>query len=250
MEIETYERMGSCEFTAVQSLDDIEVRELRNGSAAVIGPNQNYFYVSTDDGLLTFSRDTTTGELQLLGTASTSDRADGYSYEWDYSSLMVSGTGKHLFVMGERAPFIAAYDIETDPEKPTLVSSIAEFYVDNREFDFYSFETRERLPFNAIRCTTLFSPTDSDQLHILCDDAIFSVTLQEEQLTIEDMLLVGEEDRFGEELKNVAIKRTGLTQAATNVDNTRLYLVVHDLFNYQDFMLFLESAAQINSDPY
>ena len=67
MEIETYERTSSCEFTAIQSLDDTDIRELRYGTAALIGPNQGYFYVSSDDGLVTFSRDTTTGELQLLG---------------------------------------------------------------------------------------------------------------------------------------------------------------------------------------
>ena len=250
MDIETYERTGSCEFTAIQSLDDTDIRELRYGSAALIGPNQGYFYVASDDGLVTFSRDSTTGELQLLGTAPTSDREDGYSYQWDDSTLVVSGTGNHLFVMGERAPFVAAYDIETDPGNPTLVTSIVEFHVDNREFDYYGFETKERLPFSAFDCATLMSPTDSEQLNILCDDAMFSVTLQDEQLSIEDMLLVDEEDRFGEELKSVAIKRTGLTQAATNSEDSRVYVIVHDFFNYQDFMLMFESATEISSDPY
>ena len=120
------------------------------------------------------------------GTAPTSDREDGYSYRWDDSTLVVSGTGNHLFVMGERAPFVAAYNIETDPGNPTLVTSIVEFHVENREFDYYGFETKERLS-SEMHSTAphCFSPSDAEQLHVLCDDAMFSVTLEDEQLVVQ-----------------------------------------------------------------
>ena len=250
MEIESYERTGTCEFTAIQSLDDTAIRELRSGKAAMIGPDQGYFYISSDDGLLTFSRDTSTGQIELLSTAPTSDREDGYSFQWDDSSLIASGTGDHLIVMGQRAPYFAAYDVETDPANPTLVSSIVEFHVENREFDYYGFKTKERFPVNAFDCATLFSPSGSERVHVLCDDAMFSLSLQDEQLSIEDMLLVGEDDRFGGELENVAIKRTGFTQAATNEEDSRMYVIVHDFFNYPDFMLIFDRATQIADDPY
>ena len=250
MEIESFERTGTCEFTAIQSLDDVDVRELRYGNAALIGPDQGYFYVSADDGLLTFSRDSTTGEIQLLGTASTSEREDGYSFRWDDSTLIKSGTGKHLFVMGEQAPYIAAYDVDTDPQNPSLITSIVEFHVENREFDYYSFETKESLPVNAFDCATLVSPSDTEQVELLCDDAMYSITLENEQLVVQDMLLVDENDRFGSELRNVAIKRTGFTQAVMNGEDNRVYVIVHDSFNFRDFMLTFKRASSIEADPY
>lgn len=250
MKIETYERTGSCEFTEVQTLDDDDVRELQEGNAALIGPDQAHFYVSADDGLVTFSRDTTTGELQVLSTAPTSDREDGYSFRWDNSSLMASSSGNHIFVMGYGAPYIAVYDVETDPENPTLVTSIAEFYVENRDFDYRGFKTKENLPVNAFDCSILLAPAGSEQAYVLCDDAMYSLTLQEEQLDIQDMLLAGEDDRFGRELKDIEIKRTGFTQAASNGEDSRVYVIVHDTSDYRDFLLLFEQASHIANDPY
>ncbi|MCY3883904.1 MAG: hypothetical protein OXG24_03200 [Gammaproteobacteria bacterium] len=250
MEIESYERVNSCEFTTVQSLDDFDVRELRYGTAAMLGPDQGYFYVSADDGLVTLSRDASNGQLEFISMAPTSDREDGYSFRWDDSSLLASGTGNHIFVMGEQAPYFAAYDIETDPQNPKLVSSIVEFHVDNREFDYYDFQTKENLPLSAFDCATLVSPSGSETTHVLCNDAMFSVALENGELDIQDMLLVDEDDRFGSELENMAIKRVGLTQAVTNREDSRMYVVVHDFFNYKDFILVFERAAHISSDPY
>lgn len=250
MKIESYERTGSCEFSPTQTVDDNDASPLRRGTAASIGPDQDHFYVASDDGLMSFTRDTTTGELQYVSIAPTSARQSGFRSLWNDSTLLASGSGDHLFVMGKQAPFIAAYDIESDPGNPSLVSSIDEFHVHNIRFDLRNFETKENLPINAENCTTLVAPSDAETTHVLCDDAMFSLTIEEDQLVIQDMLLTETSDRFGDDLRDVSIKRDGFTQAVMNQQNTRTYVIVPDFFTYEDFILSFERASHITGDPY
>ena len=251
LEISVYERNDVCSFSTVQRLTSndrrtpADRRELDRGSSALMGPTQQYVYVTTYDGLLTYSRDAESGELDYLSFAETSNRK-GRTYKWDASSMQLSPSGNHLFVAGESAPYLALYDIQSEPQNPSLVSSIAEFYADPADYDNRNFKTRENLPVSASDCVLFGVSKETEGVHLLCNQALFSLTFVDDELRLVDMLLESEYDRFRNNLRDVSFKTRGFTQAVVH-DNHRVYVIVDDLI---DSLLTFELASNIEQDPY
>ncbi len=247
LEIDIYKKDDICSFSAVSRVSREQVSDLRSGHAAVMGPNQNHFYVTTDSGLVAFSRDSSTGELAYESIARTSDREDGFSYDWDYSTLAVANSGNRLFVVGHGAPYVGIYDIEADPKNPTLLTSVTKFHADPNNFDLYYFQTRESLPVAAFDCRLLSASQQSEAVDLICGGVLYSITYEEEELIVEDMLLEGESDRFDGDLSEVTYMGHGLTQGVVDSDDSRVFVIVDD---HIDSLLVFERASNIDEDPY
>lgn len=247
MEIDIYKRDDDCNFSAVSRVSREDVSEFRDGRAATMGPNQNHLYVTTDDGLVTLTRDSSTGELNYESTISASEREDGHAYDWDYSSIAIAGSGNRVFVVGHGAPYVAIYDIETDPKNPALLASMTKFHADPYNYDLYYFQTRENLPISSYDCRLFSASQQAEAIDLMCNGVLYTITYIDEKLAVEDMLLNGESDRFIGDLREVTYIGRGLTQGAVNSDDSRVYIVVDDLI---DSLLIFERASNIEDDPY
>ena len=206
--ISVYRVDAPCEFTLVQSLSALavdhaaaeQVAEVQQIYDAQIDAGGDRFFAARDDALLVFSRDADTGKLRL-GTVLVDGGtdSDGLAVELPRGlrSLAIDGSGRFLFVVGNRAPQVAVFNLIPGRDEPRFVGAVDKF-----PFDFASgFLTHLAKPKASGRCENAVGGVEA-VAYVMCDDVVYAVQWSEEaaEVSVSDYFDHLTPDRFGNEI--------------------------------------------------
>ena len=174
-------------------------------------PQGDYLYAATENALLVFSRDLSSGRLELERRIQRRDGLDdAFSLLGNIRDLSLDGTDTMLFVSGEttsdegfrrgnREVAIAAFEISSDPSDPVHRSTLSRLAW-QKDRDIY-FNVRSHVPrpgpFN--RCRRLLPHAGRAAVDVVCPNGFFVVQWNPatNALEVTDAANTGAEDRFG-----------------------------------------------------
>ncbi len=195
-----------------------------------------YLYLATENGLLVFSRDTTSGELDLARVIPRNNSSDNpFLDTLELTDVSLDGTGALLFVSMRYSPVfyrstvaVAAFDIATDASNPSHLDTLYSMYVDS-DPELAGAPTHVnylgRFTNNSF-CQHLMPHPGRAAVDIFCSDR-FSVVAWNPSvnaLEIVDFGIAGEEDRFGNRHPDIVANRSGyVQQLAPSPDGSHVY---------------------------
>ena len=177
----------------------------------VISPDGSYLYLTAEGALLVFSRDTSTGTLELVREVPIDNSPEGpFRAISRLRSVSLDADGEILFVSGLKvnfaAPFdaaVAAFDVSTDPANPAHLDTLTGLYV---EEDLNAFSLWNHLwlwPRSAVamrQCGELLPHADRPAVDVFCINGGFYVVAWNPltgALEVADFGEAGGDDRFG-----------------------------------------------------
>ena len=217
------------------SADQLVIPNLGLPVDLALSPDGLVLYLLSDQGLFTFSRDTSTGELALAAQLSRSNDPGGlFSEMADFRDVAVDANGTVLFVAGQTtndsAVFdsaIAAFDIATDPSEPAHLHTLTQMYFEQHLDAILAWNHLKphlnpppRRVFDS--CDKLVPHADLPAVDVFCREGFFVVrrNLQTNALEVTDFAQSGKSDRFGHTL---AFLGAGQRQMAQSPNGAHVY---------------------------
>ena len=224
-------------------------------------PEGDYLYAAAENALLVFSRDLSSGRLELTRRIQPSDGLDDtLSLLGNIRDLSLDGTNTMLFVSGSntsgegfrtssREVAIAAFELSSDPSDPAHLGTLSRlaWQIDG---DIY-FNVRSHVPrpgpFN--HCRRLLPHAGRAAVDVVCPNGFFVVQWNSATSVLEvtDAADTGEEDRFGNMLpydRGTEFFNT-YRQIAQSPDGSHFYVatdVASDAWGYADAVHIFERA--------
>ena len=176
-----------------------------------LSPDGLYLYVVTELGLFLFSRDTSSGKLELVREIPAYGAPNGPFQELnELRNVSLDGTGTILFVTGTHDGASAfdigftALDISTDPSNPALLDTLMKFYYE-RDLESVFLWNHLRNPvwhLDFEQCNQLVPHAGRTGVDVLCIDGYGVVVWNPvtKALEVTDFAVAGRGDRFGNSL--------------------------------------------------
>ena len=233
---------GACELAHVQTLDSDSIRALETTSSFEASANSNHVYFASDNALITFERNETTGELTEVDSDSASQRKGLFAGWWRQSQAALASLAKdHLFVVADRAPYVAVYSL-TDPADPQLVDSVAGYYAN------VAFGTFEVNPWPRFGCRIVGTHAASVAVDYMCEGELLLAELQESgRLRIMDAMYPNRQDRFGRELEDVPFAPNGMITIGVRPLSQNHFILNSGAV---DSLAVFDHLKQIEGNPY
>ena len=209
------------------------VPSIRTGQDMALSPDGRYLYVAGRFGLVVFSRDHSTGMLQLVREIPQTESPDNPFFEMrNRKFVSLDGTGTILFVAADHFSTVlytavAAFDIATDPSNPahldTLIGPHIEpvFGVTIPTSHVVSHLRRE-----FFACNNLVPHAELAAVDVFCANGYFVVAWNPatRSLEITDFAASGRDDGFGNRLPySPGTEQQGLRQMAQAPDGAHVY---------------------------
>ena len=244
--LEVYRRDDRCEFSRVQRYS------LRNARSMAMGPGDGHIYIAAADTLVTLARDADTGEVASASELASWRWADNsYSWGWQDASVVLSGTGDHVFFVGGESPLVAVFGIgeslDYSPAEPAVVGVVEAYFLDPDAFTFGPpFFSHVASPWAAEGCAAIAAHDDSTAIDIVCDDQFFSVRwdADAEEAYVSDWFGADQADRFGSPLPRTTVAAPRLV--AKGGSGSFNYVLVDE---YIDSLQVLRRAEGIAEQP-
>ena len=193
-----------------ESGDDVLiVPEMSNLLDIALSSDDRHLYVISRDGLFVFTRDTSSGKLQLVKESDPGAITDGSIYGMQsLKSLASDADGNILFVSGKQTnsvsfdTAIAAFDISTDPADPVHLDTLTGMYFENDPGTTTVWNHLQPLQGDLFECNDLVVHADLPAVDIFCFGGYYVVAWDSERSALEvtDFALSGSDDRFGNRL--------------------------------------------------
>ena len=117
----SYKFLKTLEYTSADSAKLIQTLVIDNLRAAVLSNNNHYVYALSDSSLLTFERDTETGELTQTASSSLSNG----------TALAISSEDEILFVFDNEGPHVRVFGLSEDASRPVVLHEQTEGELNN-----------------------------------------------------------------------------------------------------------------------
>lgn len=224
-------------------------------------PEGDYLYAAAQNALLVFSRDLSSGRLDLTRRIQPTDGPnDALSLLGNIRDLSIDGTHTMLFVSGSnmsdeghrrstREVAIAAFEISSDPSNPAHRDTFSRLaWQKDGDIHFNVRSHVSRLgPFD--HCRRLLPHAGRPAVDVVCPDGFFVVQWNPATGVLEaaDAADTGEEDRFGNMLpydQGTEFFNT-YRQIAQSTDGAHFYVatdVASDAWGYADAVHIFERA--------
>ena len=245
-DLEVYRRDEKCDFSQVQR------HGLGDARSMAMGPGDGHIYVAADGALVTLARDADTGELSSASELDSWRWAENsYSSDWEDASVVLGGSGDHVFLVGAKSPLVALFGIgeslEYNPAEPTVVGVVEAYYFDPGDYSYGpTFFSHVALPSSAGACTALAAHGGSTAADIVCDDQFFSVSWdgEAEELYVSDWFGADQADRFRNALPTTPVAASRIV--AKGGTGSLNYVLVDE---YIDSLQVLQRAEGIAEPP-
>ncbi len=114
-------RLQTFEFMTSDSVEHVQTLEIDGLRAAVLSNNNHHVYALSDSSLLTFERDTETGELAQTASSSLSNG----------TGLAISSEDEILFVFDNEGPHVRVFGLSEDASRPVVLHKQTEGELNN-----------------------------------------------------------------------------------------------------------------------
>ena len=191
-----------------------------------------YLYVLRDTGLALFSRDPSSGTLQLVRDYPHTRTPDSPIHEIPrLRNVSLDGTGTILFVSGRDSSTalsttLVAFDISTDPSNPRHLDTLSGMYFEeNREVSQAPSHLRSHLFQFLHNCYRVVPHPGRTAVDVFCAHGFFVVNWNSATAALEvtDLAASGMRDRFGNEVPFHLGGETIGRQLAQSPDGAHVY---------------------------
>ena len=161
-ELEVYRRDGAVRFQPGSAVEPEVCPQHGDGTG------DGHIYVAADDTLVTLAQGRRDGRGRVR--VRTGPRGAGPTTptrrKWDDASVVLSGTGEHVFFVGSESPLVAVFGIgeslDYDPAEPTVVGVVEAYYFDSDRFTYGpTLFSHVASPWSAQGCTAIAAHDDS-----------------------------------------------------------------------------------------
>ena len=213
--ISVYRVEGPCELTLVQVTTALsrahslktQLFELEGMQYATLGPNEEFLYGLSNNSLLTFAKNTETGELSLESETLHSDflvltNVNTFSNVFDGASVTLDPSGNYLFAVGRRNPSVAIFDLATERSEPAVLAALDDYYLELYTGNTRLFPTHIRQPrqWDDGQCRiNQVHNTDNPTIDVFCRKMSYVATfdIESNELYITDWSSNDQPDRMG-----------------------------------------------------
>lgn len=216
-----------------------------------------FLYAATQNDIFVFSRDETTGKLDVVGEPLRGNRADGTFFDIrSIRNIAMHPNEPILFVAGSQLrsgafleAAVAAFDISLNPAEPNHLDTIFSVFFESSAFAS-TIWTHLRPYSNPFRfCQHLVPHVDRIAVDVFCSSGFYVANWNEndERLEVTDFALAGEDDRFGNRLPyalgNVSESWLERRQMVQSPDGSHVYRTTStELGAYVDAIHVFERA--------
>ena len=225
-------------------------------------PGGGYLYAATENALLVFSRDLSSGRLELTRQIQRSDGLDNdFSLMGNIKNLSLDGTHTMLFVSGSNISdngfvqhggevTIAAFAISSNPSDPAHRGTLSRLAWQNDGDIYFNVHSHVPRPGPFIGCDRLMPHAGRVAVDVICADGFFVVEWNPANnvLEVTDAADTGAEDRFGNTLpyeRSYDFLDT-FRQVAQSPDGAHFYVatdVASGTWGYADAIHVFERAS-------
>ena len=224
---------------SIAGVDALIVPGSAHATDMAVSPDGRFLYLLTQDGLVAFSRDMATGQLQPAGEIARDNTPDNPLRQMDgLRNVAIGADGSILFVSGRNADrsgaldsAVAAFDLSSDPREPNHLDTLTDLYFE-RDPDAASARSHLKPGWRSFYgCNRLAAHKDRPAVDVFCAVGFYVVLWNPEAKALEvtDFARVGAEDRFGNRLPYhlgaSSSNRRG--QAAPSQDGAHVYLTTN-----------------------
>lgn len=172
-------------------------------------PDGSYLYLTAEGALLVFSRDTSTGTLELVREVPIDNSPEGpFRAIGRLRSVSLDADGEILFVSGLKVNFaasfdaaFAAFDLSADPANPAHVDTLTGMYFEeNLNAALVWNHLRSRIGNTMRQCGNLAPHADRPAVDVFCNTGGYYVVAWNPgtgALEVTDFAGAGADDRFG-----------------------------------------------------
>ena len=233
---------GPCELTLVQSVDMDSIEGLETTFSFAASVDSSHVYLASDDGVVTLSRNATTGELTEVGFANVFDRAGFFTWWRESEVVLAPLTKDYLFITVEDSPTVAVYSL-ADPINPVLVDSLAGYYIHINP-SFTPEPGRVQFRFG---CRIIGGHATSIAVDFMCRGELLIAELQESgDLWIMDAMHADLSDRYGRSLTDVPFAPDGLKKVGVRPLSQNLFILNSGVV---DSFAAFDHTIQIEGNP-
>ena len=275
IELQAYSIDSPTQWTRVQTVTAESLTDgndlVLSGTDAVIdlefSPEGDYLYAAAKNELLVFSRDSTSGRLELARRIRRSNDLDNpFSLLGDIKDLSLDGTHTMLFVSGSNISdrgnarasaevAIAAFDIASDPSDPAYWGTFSRLAWQNDSVIYSNVQSHEPRPGPFVKCRRLVPHAGRAAVDVVCPNGFFVVQWNPSKNLLEatDAADTGAEDRFGNSLPydhGGGGFFNSYRQIAQSPDGAHVYVatdVASDAWGFADAIHIFERAHAIST---
>ena len=232
-------------------IPSIRYRDLRYARSIALNSADERIYAAGGDGLATFKR-ADDGTLEHESTFLRREWARSAYLEFDISSVVVSSDDV-LFVIGDRSPALAAFNIsdQTEGGDPESIGFIDEFYDLSAGLFSSPFYSHVAQPTTQTGCraVSIYSRDETGPIvDIFCDGQVYSIHWHDEEreFFVADWFQYEQTDRFG----------NFLSDGLTSLSPKKIVENVHGNRNYvlgggpTGNLHIFDRATRITENPY
>ena len=223
----------------IADVDSLVVPGSALATDMTVSPDGRFLYLLTQVGLVAFSRDAASGQLQPAGEiAHDHSPGDPFREMGSLRNVSIGEDGAVLFVTGGKADrsgvldaAVAAFDLSSDPSNPMHLDTLTALYFE-RDLDATFAQSHLKPRRGAIHgCNRLAAHKDRPAVDVLCAGGFYVVLWNPEAgaLEVTDFAEVGTDDRFGNRLPyhlgGAGSDRRG--QVASSPDGAHVYVTTN-----------------------
>ena len=206
------------QFTLVQTVspqgtpgdDALIVPDIRGVLDMTLSSDGLYLYAAAQQGLFVFSRDGSSGRLELEREILQDNSPDGPFHEMrTFKNVSLDADGSTLFVSGMQSDYsaasdtaIAAFDVSAAPSNPAHLDTLTGLYFEQDLEAIIAWNHLQPRPGAFTQCNHLVAHADLPAVDVFCSHGYYVVVWNPatNALEVTDFAVSGADDRFGNRL--------------------------------------------------